>query len=544
MAVLEQDHFRALHYLPGQVLVTLRRAQRVEGNTPEFAAHRALQQELNEMLKGRVVLEAGDPRYFRNEIPAVRFTTKEATTEIHSYRFDDGGYPQEIPAKSRVPDVLRTLNEELRRRGNRVGDLGTVQVVSPNWLAAPAQGWGTGGGPGLPPVPVPPQPPLPRTTFSFANPALSNALEAKAARTQPVVVAVLDTSPVPDAAKMAGEHYREQAGNTALAEVVGKTIFHDGPLPSGVLAEFEHLVPFWANRMDRWQPTSDPANRNGYYNIVDHGLFVAGVVQSIAPDAEVHLYRVLDDVGVGSLAALLAALNALFEDFLKGDDAPRLIVNLSLLIEEVPPTSRSKTLKGDDPYAPLFAAIEALRERGVLIVAAAGNDSLDLTTGKAKRARRDPRLPARHNLVLSVAAVDQHDKPATYSNRSDSDAVPNGIAIFGGNATIDPVTKEPEILDPAPMGGQPPVDPPPVGIVGVFSNRTLPCDKGPNETGLVYWAGTSFATPVISGLAARRWSQLTGGATAPDDVIVDLDGFTSATVTALGCAVIKAHQPQ
>jgi subtilisin family serine protease len=425
-----------------------------------------------------------------------------------------------------------------------VDGLGTVPTVTPNWLAAPAQGWGTGGGPGLPPEPVPPQPPLPKTTFSFPNPALDSALKQKAEQTQRVVVAVLDTSPDPECAKKAGEHYRRETGNTALATVVDRTNFRDWPLPSGELAEFAHLVPFWANRTDRWQPSSPPENRAKYFNIVDHGLFVAGVVLGIAPDAEVHLYRVLDDVGVGSLAALLAALNALFDDFLSGEACPRLIVNLSLLIEEVPPTSRSKTLKGDDLYGPLFDAIEALRERDVLIVAAAGNDSLDLKTGKAKGTRHDPRLPARHNQVLSVAAIDQHDQPATFSNRSDSDAVPNGIAIFGGNATIDTVTKEPEILDPEPTTAEPSVDLPPVGIIGVYSNPKLPFDKGDNESGLVYWAGTSFATPVISGLAARRWSQMGAGADTPDEVIADLDGFTSGTILDLRCKAIKAHQPQ
>jgi len=46
-------------------------------------------------------------------------------------------------------------------------------------------------------------------------------------------------------------------------------------------------------------------------------------------------------------------------------------------------------------------------------------------------------------------------------------------------------------------------------IRGLYCGNPVLLDGGPNETGWVYWAGTSFATPIISALAASVWADPT-----------------------------------
>jgi subtilisin family serine protease len=58
------------------------------------------------------------------------------------------------------------------------------------------------------------------------------------------------------------------------------------------------------------------------------------------------------------------------------------------------------------------------------------------------------------------------------------------VATFGGNAS--------DALEPE------------EGVMGVYSGE-FP-DGQPNETGWAYWSGTSFATGIMSGIAANFWA--------------------------------------
>jgi subtilisin family serine protease len=118
----------------------------------------------------------------------------------------------------------------------------------------------------------------------------------------------------------------------------------------------------------------------------------------------------------------------------------------------------------------------------VLVVAAAGNDALRRETRHFDEAP-PPRYPARYEQVLAVAPSESTGAPASYSNRADVRARTNGITSFGGE-----------------IGGEG------KGVVGVYSADTFP-DGQRNTSGWAQWAGTSFATPLIAGVAARLWAQ-------------------------------------
>ncbi|HTD77325.1 MAG TPA: S8 family serine peptidase, partial [Chloroflexota bacterium] len=115
---------------------------------------------------------------------------------------------------------------------------------------------------------------------------------------------------------------------------------------------------------------------------------------------------------------------------------------------------------------------------------------------------------ARYQQVFAVAAVGPDGSPASYSNRADVLPLGNGITSFGGEIGRDGA-----------------------GVVGVYSANTFPGGAA-NTTGWAQWAGTSFAAPIIAGLASRLWSQ--DDHQQPSDLMQRIRGFarpmTSNTV--------------
>ena len=118
-----------------------------------------------------------------------------------------------------------------------------------------------------------------------------------------------------------------------------------------------------------------------------HGTFVAGAIALVAPNADLYAYRTLDTLGRGDGYTLaLAIVKAV-------DDGCR-IINLSL------------GLRGN--HGALHDAIDYAESLGVVVIAAAGNDS----TG-------DENLfpfPASKSSVIAVAALDSLNHKADFSN--------------------------------------------------------------------------------------------------------------------------------
>ncbi|HEX2036706.1 MAG TPA: S8 family serine peptidase, partial [Chloroflexota bacterium] len=381
-----------------------------------------------------------------------------------------------------------------------------------------------------------------------------------------------------------------ERGNWLLKEVA-EHVTIGGP-PSVDPAYFEErlhaIVAGWQNA----HPSSvaDLAR----FKMEDHGLFAAGIIRSIVPEAEIHLIRVLSDYGVGDLLPLVSALSRLPEQFLQDEhgrpNGKRLVVNLSLAADLPPGVSlRARSKRGDlppseeflrfwfpetsrarpgealasllgeprnqvvaeavkDVHAGLQQSVDWLaavpaggalpeddRRCRELLVAAAGNDRRPGSQVPA------PRLPARYDDVLGVAAVNQRLAAAQYSNQGDEIDIGDGVAVFGGDASPGPNPDDPNLIELHPPSGV--VD----AVVGIFSAETYPQVRPPqavpedrtNRTGWGYWAGTSFATPVISAIAAGVWAAERG---LPPRVVMDrIRGFASGPQQ-LGCPVIEAKQ--
>ncbi|MGB5107549.1 MAG: S8 family serine peptidase [Candidatus Zixiibacteriota bacterium] len=118
-----------------------------------------------------------------------------------------------------------------------------------------------------------------------------------------------------------------------------------------------------------------------------HGTFVAGAIALVAPGADLYAYRTLDTLGRGTGYTLARSIVRAVDDGCR-------VINLSL------------GLRGS--HDALQDAIDYAESLGVVVIAAAGNDS----TG-------DENLfpfPAHKSSVIAVAAVDSLNFKADFSN--------------------------------------------------------------------------------------------------------------------------------
>ena len=128
-------------------------------------------------------------------------------------------------------------------------------------------------------------------------------------------------------------------------------------------------------------------------------------------------------------------------------------------------------------------------DKKFVIVASAGNDSGDRTCGTPRAAS----FPASHPTVIGVAATNRSGQRACFSNA----AGPGGVSAPGGD-------------QPRPAeGGCATSDDFDPRIPDMDADRTLiswavqtPAEFGETPSGFARWKGTSFAAPLVSGLAA------------------------------------------
>jgi len=197
-----------------------------------------------------------------------------------------------------------------------------------------------------------------------------------------------------------------------------------------------------------------------------HGTFVSGIVQQIAPQATVKVYRAVDSDGMGPVDAIGAAI-------VQAAEAGANIINLSLGTPTV----------DDNPPLAFTTALQELSARypDVLVVASAGNNGDDTLM-----------FPAAMQGVTGVGALNPDLTAASWSSRG-------------------------YWVECSAVG---------VGVTSTFVEGTEQHDDGtgsqqfgPNAWAV--WSGTSFSAAQITGAVAQLCQT---GSVSPADALAQLLG--------------------
>ena len=307
-----------------------------------------------------------------------------------------------------------------------------------------------------------------------------------------IVIGVFDTAPAMDS--LSSETFFESAFGDSLSlqeadPASGQLFVHDAK-PQDVPECPGH---------DR----TNPSIQREDYDLSSHGLFVASLAHAVAPQSNIYLVKVLGKDACGDLATILRGMDWFQQTMVKAKQPmDKTVINLSLGLNR-PDEEQAKAfgLPAGAEVKTLQKKIESLTREGSTVVAAAGNDSFDQAiAGEAE-------IPANDRPVIGVAASNADGQRSCFSNQGDL-AAPGGDGV---GPDSKPSAKrlgagdKPLCLVPGqiPSSG---VMPPKPTDPWVCELDATPCVAGlvwrNGKAQFAYWVGTSFATPMVSGLAA------------------------------------------
>jgi hypothetical protein len=305
-----------------------------------------------------------------------------------------------------------------------------------------------------------------------------------------VHVAILDTAPT---AAQLDEAYKRWPTHHLLERLWGSNRMLD--LHTDIMGELELM---------------DNSLVGHRYLMPDHGLFVAGIVNSIVPEARIHLIKVFTSFGSASTTTITQGIIEILNNREIGRP---LIINCSFGLNIDEDSHLPGEVQGMITHFQTLISQLAMQQ-DILIVAAAGN--------YIKRGPRpEANYPAAFAEVIGVGALAKGPaiQVASYSNLADSppDA---GFMTFGGepgaeHGVLGVYTSEfpsygegclgwlLRILTLGLLGWKGPGHLPP-NPYGLTINRVR---YRRNRTGWAWWAGTSFAAPVVTAILAKWCSQ-------------------------------------
>ncbi len=359
-----------------------------------------------------------------------------------------------------------------------------------------------------------------------------------------VTVFILDAFPAPERISRAA---RAAGSQNTLLQHMERGMVSQEPFraePPAISLDYTYEIP---GPMETAVTGKDIYGRLSGFPMADHGLFIAGLVRDLAPDASIECIRILNDYGTGDLASLVQALTTIEARQRPGGDlhGQPIVVNLSLVIG--PPEcdlarlglAPSTNSQEDTQSVPILLTgllnlLQSMARKGATFIASVGNDSdprdFTMNPGEIRFNARYPAAFANKNPVfialdamIPVGAVNRHGKPASYSNYPG----PYGVATYGGELPKpDPWIPSAASHTIARVDTSSPVD----ALCGVYTGLAYPalsrndrypismqpipspdeprlpaypCYKIMSNSAWAYWSGTSFAAPIISALAAR-----------------------------------------
>jgi hypothetical protein len=431
---------------------------------------------------------------------------------------DNGGDSKNGP----VARVVNTFNGNLQKL-NQERQI-PISAASPAWLCGATNGDHViQGCPLTPPMPVDDS----CSYWHYILPQLSPE-ELRSMTGEGVTVFILDTLPDREVISSAAEEAGDD--NLLLLDVNKNVSFnyhiqsHGSPVPNLQLAF----------------TGKDVYGRHFVEKIPDHGLFIAGIVHDIAPNARIECIRVLFENCLGDLDMLTQALQYIQNRMSqRGDLYQRpVVINMSLVI----PTKEEAKSEGVDPdlgfpnndvQTCIRQQMQSLVGLGAIFVASAGNEA---EVGANPSGNRPEALypanfanpPDSIDGIVPVGAVDHDGKATSYSCYPG----PRGIATYGGEVpSVDP-------KDPDPNN-------PPIVTISDAVRGICSCDDfpplssdppaleypAPNDHAWAYWVGTSFATPIITAVAARILELKSKGVPIPN--------VHNAVIAAAGTGITK-----
>ncbi|MET0236243.1 MAG: S8 family serine peptidase [Kibdelosporangium sp.] len=226
--------------------------------------------------------------------------------------------------------------------------------------------------------------------------------------------------------------------------------------------------------LDYWD---SPVTDNPLIGVLDrdtgHGTFIAGVVHQSAPEADVLAVRVMHSDGVAYESDVLLALEGLahrVEQAQQGGSLDDMIDVVSLSLGYFDEAGAPSQFTGH-----LLAVLDRLRELGVLVFAAAGNDATSRRFYPAAFAELPPGAGPQ---LISVGALNPGNTRALFSNEA---PWVRAWATGAGVVSTFPIDVQGSIA---------------AGFAPAANRSALDLDDF--RAGFAVWDGTSFAAPLAA----------------------------------------------